>query len=59
MYPIIRGDKIKQSHIYRVKSTLVSHGDDFWKENPDLFEDILHVLNKVGLDLELKDEFKP
>ena len=62
-----RGDIIKASSIRRVYASIKKHGDDFWNDtlvdagkswNGFLFDEVLEMLEKDGLDLELVEREK-
>ena len=52
---------MNQRECHTVREVLSTYGDDFWRvgdieegdANIFLIDDIIHTLNKVGLDLEL------
>jgi len=54
---------MRKEEIEKVRKILREEGDDFWREGEDdpeledntlLFEEIVQILNRRGLDLELK-----
>jgi len=65
-YIYIRGETIKESSKRQVYAVIKKHGDSFWNDcdkagktwNGFLFDEVLDMLGREGLDLELVEHEK-